>query len=153
MSTTYTVNTQEEDSSLRALAANHYQLQVAKSVASGDGSPTCNVVYSSAFLASMMSVSWTTTYGLNWTADIPDPGAKVTHSGEWQQCSLGSSYDLDETGLWKPNQQDRSANPDALHVGRNGYRTAVHIIVGVQDPKTGDWAPVCLPILFSKAEH
>ena len=141
-SITYTVIVQEDDASLGTLGGNHYNLQVAKSVSTPNGPPSFNVVYKSAFLANTMSVAWNTTYGLNWVTNIPSPGTVVTYSGKWQQCSLGDSYDLNTSGQWIPNQNNPNADPNSLNVGSNGYQTAVHIIVGVQDPVSQGWTPV-----------
>ena len=82
--TTYTVNVQEEASSIETLSKDKYNLQVAKSVSSPNASPSFNVVYSSASLGPNMSVSWTVQYGLNWTTNIPAPAAQVTYSEVWQ---------------------------------------------------------------------
>jgi len=140
--TTYTTITQEQNSDLDLLSQNNFQLQVAKSVSSPNGPATYNVVYQSKFLANNMDVAWTTVYGLNWTTNVPASGAQVVYSGEWQQCSLGSSYDLNQEGEWVPNQNDPNADPKSLNVGSNGYQTAVNVIVGVQDPTTLEWTPI-----------
>ena len=144
---TYTVNVQEGKPSLETLSTDGYNLQVAKSVSSPNASPIFNVVYSSASLGPNMSVSWTVQYGLNWTQNVPDPGAKVTYSGAWQACSIGQSYNLDPAGEWVVNDKDPNANPNSLNVGSNGYSGPVNIVVGVQNPETQDWATVCyLPV-------
>ncbi|KPA37221.1 splicing factor 3b [Fusarium langsethiae] len=138
---TYTATAQQGGDDLRMLFEQRYNLQVAKSVAGPDGSPHFNVVYQSRSLAPTMSVSWTLEYGLNWTADPPNSGARVRYWGYWQPCDLGASYDLDEAGWWVPNQNNPNTQPNALNVGRNGYQTPVHIIVGVQDAN-GSWQPI-----------
>lgn len=142
--TTYTTITQESPADIDLLGPNSYQLQVAKSVANPDGTPSYNVVFQSHYLATSMSVAWTTTYGLNWTKDINAPGAAVTFGGEWQQCGLGESYSLDQNGLWVAAQSNPNAKANSLNVASNGYQTDVHIVVGVQDA-TGTWAPVSIP--------
>ena len=145
--TTYTVNVQETQPSIETLSNDKYNLQVAKSVSSPSASPSFNVVYSSAFLGPNMSVSWTVQYGLNWTTNVPAPAAQVTYSGVWQACSAGQSYNLDPAGEWVVNDKDPNAKQDSLNVGSNGYQEPVNIIVGVQNPETQDWAPVCyLPV-------
>ncbi|KAJ5678615.1 hypothetical protein N7462_006859 [Penicillium macrosclerotiorum] len=139
--TTYTAITQEEGADLATLSTNHYNLQVAKSVSTPGGSPTYNVVYRSSFLAYNMSVAWTTTYGINWTIEIPTQGAQITYAGRWQSCALGQSYDLDQKGEWVANQKNPYEHKDSVNVGGNHYPIPVHIIVGVQDPATLKWTP------------
>ena len=141
--TIYTTVTQESTQDLKTLKDNKYNLQVAKSVAASDGkTPIFNVVYTSQNLAPSMTVKWTTLYGLNWTSQVPNLGAQVTYNGKWQSCDLGQSFDLDEYGLWQANQNNPNAKRDYLNVGSNGYATPVNIVVGVQDPRSGDWTPV-----------
>ena len=133
--------TQEETKDLGILGPNKYKLQVAKSVSNG-GTPTFNIVYQSQELAAEMSVAWSTTYGLNWTAKMPAKGAEVKFSGIWQECGLGQSYDLDTTGLWVPNQNNAKADKNSVNVGANHYPVPVHVMVGVKDEETGKWHPV-----------
>ena len=110
--TTYTINVQEEASSVETLSKENYNLQVAKSVTGSNGSPSFNVVFSSQFLAPSMSVSWTVQYGLNWTSNIPAPAAQVTYGGAWQAYSIGQSYNLDHAGEWVVNDKDPNAKPN-----------------------------------------
>ena len=93
-----------------------------------------------------MTISWTTIYGLNWTATIPAAGTKVEHGGLWQPCNLGESFNLNDSGQWVSTTTNPYADKASLNVGSNGYKhpTGVHIMVGVQDPATGDWAPATL---------
>jgi hypothetical protein len=139
--TSYTVIVQEEDPQLSQLSQNHYNLQVAKAVSSGGGPPQFTMVYMSTVLAPVMSIGWTVTYGLNWTTEIPSPGASVIYGGRWQQCDFGSSYDLNETGSWSVNNNDSNKDSKSLNVGRNGYSEAVHMMVGVKNTH-GEWKPV-----------
>lgn len=144
MTTTYQAFVWETKEDIDRLQSSKYNLQVAKSVANPDGKPSFNVIYASHILGPNMSVSWTTQYGLNWTTDIPDPGAKVTYSGHWQPCSLGQSFDIDDDGFFVENDNNPDARDDSLNIGSNNYGDpdGVNIIIGVQDSK-GDWNPVC----------
>ncbi|KAM0546262.1 hypothetical protein ACHAPJ_010945 [Fusarium lateritium] len=135
--TTSKIFIQQGPSTLRALASNGYQLHVAKSVSGPSGTPSFNTVYQSQFISPNIEIQWTTIYGLNWTTSVSAPGAQVTIGGNWQQCSLGDSYDLDSFGEWVANQGNPSAKSNSLNVGKNGFQEPVNIIVGVQDP-TGD---------------
>lgn len=85
MGNTYNPVVQEDESDLKTLGSQDYQLQVAKCVANPpDTPPTFNVVYASKMLAPNMDVSWQTQYGLNWSTNVPAKGAKVEYSGFWQ---------------------------------------------------------------------
>ena len=140
---TYNPVIQETGQDLEILGANHYNLQVAKAVSSPGGKATFNIVYASKDLEPTMSVAWTTKYGLNWTTNIPNPGAKVICSGSWQACPAGQSFDLSKVGTWKVSENNTNADKNSLNVGSNMYSTAVNIVVGVFDPDTKKWAPVC----------
>ena len=146
--TSYTAVVQEADPSLEALSKNGWNLQVAKCVSSPKGAPVFNVVYSSSYLAANMSVSWTVQYGLNWTENIPTPGAQVTYTGDWSECSLGQSLNLDKAGAWQFNNNDPHADSNSLNVGSNGYQAPVNIVVGIKDPNTGDWSPASHPSVY-----
>lgn len=141
--TTYTVEVQEQLQSLETLSTQGYNLQVAKSVSSPTSQPSFNVIFSSNSLSPNISVTWAEQYGLNWTMNVPTPGAQVTCTGAWQACSLGQSYNLDHAGEWIVNDSDPNADAHSLNIGSNGYQTPVNVIVGVQDPNTQAWAPVC----------
>ncbi|KAF4334657.1 splicing factor 3b [Fusarium beomiforme] len=140
--TTYTIITQQGRTELATLSGQNYQLQVAKSVSSPSGQPSFNMVYQSQFLGPNMEVQWTTTYGLNWTTNIPSAGSTVVYSGDWQQCNLGDSYDLNSVGEWVPNQNNPNSKSNSLNIGKNNYQEAVNVIVGVQDASTGHWKPI-----------
>jgi hypothetical protein len=118
-----------------------YSLQVAKGVIAWGREPQFNIVYMSKGLAPIMSVNWTTTYGLNWTTEIPPLGAAVRIGGPWQQCDFGSSYDLDQTGSWRVNNNIPSGDRNSLNIGRNAYSHQVHVMIGVKDTH-GEWRPV-----------
>ncbi|KAM3479656.1 hypothetical protein MY8738_005356, partial [Beauveria namnaoensis] len=130
---------QEGTEDLKSLANNHYNLQVAKAVSAPGGSAQFNVVYASKSLAPNMTVEWGTNYGLNWTTEIPNPGAKVTYAGRWQACQLGESYDLTETGGWEINNDDPHKDKYSVNVGKNDYSQPIHVIVGIRDEQTGSW--------------
>ncbi|RYP89693.1 hypothetical protein DL770_004181 [Monosporascus sp. CRB-9-2] len=139
--TTHDITVQERSDDLQSLNRNHYSLQVAKSASAPGGSPVFNIVYMSKHLAPNMSVSWKEQYGLNWSETVPDPGAEVVYSGNWQTCNSGQSYDLDANGEWVFNGNNPHANAASLNVGVNNYR-AVHVIVGIQDSSTKTWMPI-----------
>ncbi|OJZ79686.1 hypothetical protein ASPFODRAFT_54811 [Aspergillus luchuensis CBS 106.47] len=136
---TKTLVVQEYKNDRDRLSPNHYNLQVAKSVASSNGDPQFNVVYSSQILGPNMTISWTPKYGLNWTQNIPNQSAKVTYSGEWQDCALGDTYDLDSTGSWVKINGYKDADPEALNISKNGYGLDVNVIVGIYDPASSKW--------------
>jgi hypothetical protein len=142
MGTNYDVNVREYDDDVTTLGNNHYYLQVAKSVAGGGGSPTYNVVYAARQSAPHTDVVWKTTYGLNWISQVPDPGATVTCSGEWQECDLGQSYDLNINGIWSVHDKDPNAKKNAVNVGQNNYVSGVNIVVGIYDSAADLWSPV-----------
>ncbi|KAJ4251400.1 hypothetical protein NW762_011382 [Fusarium torreyae] len=129
--TTSKIIIQQGSSSLRALANNGYQLHVAKSVSGPSGTPSFNMVYQSQSISPNIEIQWTATYGLNWTTSVSAPGAQVTISGNWQQCNLGDSYDLDSSGEWVADQSNPSAKSNSLNVGKNGFQEPVNIIIGV----------------------
>jgi len=137
----YNAITQENDSDLTILENNHYGLQVAKSVASGDKAPDFTMVYQSHILTYSMDVQWTITYGMNFCTDIPSPGLTVTYGGRWTECALGDSYDLNTIGKWIPNQNNPAADPNSVNVGKNGFQTPVYIIVGVKSDD-GSYLPI-----------
>ncbi|KAM3458393.1 hypothetical protein MY3296_000599 [Beauveria thailandica] len=123
MTSTYTVNVNQTSKDRRILNANKYNLQIAKSASHPGGSPKFNIVYKSTHLAPEMDVSWTETYGLNWTQKVPAPGARVTYNGNWQECQLGDSNDLNSNGS-------------------NGYGSPINILVGIQDPNSQQWTAI-----------
>ncbi|EFY88804.1 hypothetical protein MAC_05239 [Metarhizium acridum CQMa 102] len=137
MTTTLTV--QEGASDLAFLSKNHYNLQVAKAVSAPGGKPMFNVVYKSTSLAPNMEVSWTPEYGLNWTTQMADPGAKVIYTGNWQACKLGESYNLTNVGEWVINNKDPNKDANSVNVGSNGYPQAVNIVVGIWNQDTQSW--------------
>ncbi|KAM3435089.1 hypothetical protein MY4824_005089 [Beauveria thailandica] len=119
-----------------------YNLQIAKSASHPGGSPKFNIVYKSTHLAPEMDVSWTETYGLNWTQKVPAPGARVIYNGNWQECQLGDSYDLNSNGDWQSNSNNPNAHQNALNVGSNGYGIPINILVGIQDPNSQQWTAI-----------
>lgn len=145
---TYNPIVQEHEGDLLVLSQSQYQLQVAKSVSSPRGTPQFNVVFASRALAPEMSISWTAQYGLNWTTSVPAQGATVVYSGNWQACSAGQSYDLDSIGEWVVNDNNPYADANSLNIGSNGYSMPVNVVVGVEDPSTGQWQPVCVLIIL-----
>ena len=79
---TYTVVVQEFKNDREVLDASKYNLQVAKSVSTGedDTEPQYNVVYQSKFLAPRMTISWSEDYALNWVQTMPtDSSVKVKY--------------------------------------------------------------------------
>ncbi len=147
MGTTYKVNITEYPGDVATLKG--YFLQVAKSVAGANGSsPTYTVVYSAHESAPNTGVQWQETYGLNWMTEVPNPGATVTCTGQWQQCALGTSYDLTADGEWSLDTSDPNAQANAVNVGKNNYVDSsgnlipVNIVVGVQGQSTNEWNPV-----------
>jgi len=139
--TTTTVSVQETSGDLAALQKNHYWLQVAKSVATSDGTETFKVVFSSSSLGPNMNVAWTETFGLNWVSKVPAPGANVTFGGDWQACAIGESFDLNDVGIWEKNLNDTHASNSSVNVGNNGFTSAVNIIVGIQGSDNA-WNPI-----------
>ncbi|KAF5122599.1 hypothetical protein E5D57_013085 [Metarhizium anisopliae] len=142
MAMTTTLTIQENADDLQFLAGSHYNLQVAKAVSSPGGKPTFNVVYKSKSLAPNISVSWSPTYGLNWSRKMANPGAKVLYAGNWQACDLGQSYDLTKVGEWVINNNDTNRDPNSVNVGNNGYPEAVNIVVGILNPETQKWEAI-----------
>ena len=139
---TYEVIVQERpEPDLKYLGDNDYNLAVAKSVADSDGKSTFNTIYDSRFLAPNMDIRWTTTYGVNFSLDVPTKGAKVTYAGLWQECGAGDGYILDKNGVWKPNTGDKNNKKDYLNV-LNHYTKDACIIIGTQDPNSLEWQPV-----------
>ncbi|KAM3426031.1 hypothetical protein NHJ13734_009715 [Beauveria thailandica] len=124
MTSTYTVNVNQTSKDRRILNANKYNLQIAKSASHPGGSPKFNIVYKSTHLAPEMDVSWTETYGLNWTQ------------------KLGDSYDLNSNGDWQSNSNNPNAHQNALNVGSNGYGSPINILVGIQDPNSRQWTAI-----------
>lgn len=144
---TYNVTVQEPTEERSLLSANHYNLQLAKAVSTGNGPPIYNMVFASSSLAPTMSITWGVTYGMNWTANIPAAGATVQYGGDWQECVAGASYDITTDGGWIVNNTNANKKDTALNVGKNGYPQAVHIMIGVKSTvkdKDGKykWQPV-----------
>lgn len=146
MSTTYSASIDESPADLKLLVSNNFSIQLAKTVVSG-GNSTTNVVFKSKTLAPGMNIEWTDTYGLNWTTGMPSAGAKVEFNGNWQACTLGDSYTLNDEGLWVAAQNDPNFKQNALNVASNDYAQAVNIIVGVQS-QSGNWEPVSIHSAF-----
>ncbi|KAL6704141.1 hypothetical protein ACN47E_008701 [Coniothyrium glycines] len=138
--TTYQVIVQETPSDLAWLKLNGYNLAVAKSVITG-GRTVTNTIYGGSLLGPTMSVSWTEIYGMNYTVDVPTPGAQVTVSGDWQKCVLGQGYKLNSTGNWDSNTGDPKNEASCVNA-LNEFSSDARIIVGTQDPKTGEWVPI-----------
>lgn len=121
----------------KKLSENHYNFQIAKSVITGTGGTTCNVVWQSRSIAPKTSISWKNIYGLNWTAKMPAAGLPVTLSGNWQACSIGDIYDLDKNGFWIEAELADNGDAKFMNVGKVNYTHpdgghGIHIVVGVQ---------------------
>jgi len=126
---------------------NQWNLQVAKAVASGTGTPTYNLVWQSRAQAPITSLSWKVEYALGWTASVPGQGVQVSIMGNWQPCNKGEAYEINSIGYW-----DRSTEPadpnDAgwLKVSKINYRypgvLGVHIVVGIRNAETGRYDPI-----------
>lgn len=141
---TYAAIIEEGPEDLNILRKSDINLHVAKLISSPAGPPTFNVVYTSTALERLTIVAWNTEYGLNWTTNVPAPGAEFPCSGNWQPCDLGSSYDLTDEGEWTWSDGNLHADRESANIGENGYTSGVNIIVGVQDPFTLEWTPVCV---------
>jgi len=116
----------------------HYSFQFAKSVVGTDGELTFNVVWQSCALSPSTSIKWTPVYGLNWTLSLPTGGLVVDIGGLWQQCDLGESYDILDTGLWAPSDpSSATCKKDYLNIGNNGFKygeyLGIHILVGIKN--------------------
>ncbi len=123
------------------LKKNHWNFQIAKSVAIADGSVSYNVVWQSKSIAPHTRISWKDRYALNWTADVPAEGLSVTVSGEWQLCALGGAYDLDENGFWAKSPASVKRDSKFMTVGGVNYAypgaDGIHIVVGIQNADDG----------------
>jgi hypothetical protein len=138
-----TIEVWEDRNNAKKLSDNKWNFQIAKSVNNGDGSTSINVVWMSKTGAPRTKITWQDVYALNWTAVVPDPGISVTVSGEWQSCSPGQSFDLDENGFWVTSpKHGPSFDPKFMNVGEVLYKykgvDGIHIVIGVQNP-SGDF--------------
>lgn len=140
--TTYTAIVQENHEDFDLLYSNNYILQLAKSVLGSGAHPTFNIIFKSIPLAPNMNISWRTQYALNWTTTIPSQGNQLTVMGPWQPCDLGQSFDLGIDGSWTSNQGNPHVDPKSLNIGRNGFSTAVNVVIGVQNPEANGYTPV-----------
>ncbi|KAK0742915.1 hypothetical protein B0T18DRAFT_430310 [Schizothecium vesticola] len=129
------------------IGKNNWNLQVAKAVASGTGSPTYNLVWQSRALAPITSLSWKVEYALGWTANVPGQGVQVSIMGNWQQCNKGEAYEINSNGYWDRSKEP--ANPDDagwLKVAKINYRypgvLGLHIVVGIRNADTGRFDPI-----------
>ncbi|KAK4200938.1 hypothetical protein QBC40DRAFT_296174 [Triangularia verruculosa] len=151
MSDIRTLHWYESAADNQSIAANGWRFQVAKSVATANAAPTFNIVWQSQGIAPATDISWKVEYALNWTAQVPASGVKVTVGGAWQQCNKGDSYDLNEHGYWVPSATP--AGPDGagwLNVGAINYSypgvLGIHIVVGVKNNETGRFEPIFLDL-------
>ncbi|KAK0647009.1 hypothetical protein B0T16DRAFT_458876 [Cercophora newfieldiana] len=129
------------------IKSNGWNLQVAKAVASGTGSPTISLVWQSRAMSPITSIQWKVEYALGWTAVVPDQGVQVSISGVWQSCAKGEAYEINTDGFWERSKQP--ADPkDAgwLNVANVNYRypgvVGVHIVVGIRNAETGRFDPI-----------
>jgi len=133
-SPTRTLTLWESQYNAARLFRDHWNFQIAKSVATGSGKLEYNVIWQSKGIAPNTDISWTTNYALNWTADVPAKGMTVRLSGSWQPCAPGQVYDLDVEGFWAKSSV--SPDPNFLNVGkvnRNPDLDGIHIVVGIQN--------------------
>lgn len=130
-----TIQVWETAYNAKELSQNHWNFQIAKSVATGSGGKAFNIVWQSKNVAPSTTISWKSVYGLNWTAEIPAEGLSVTLSGDWQACSLGDIYDLDSNGFWTTSTAKADSN--YMNVGKVNYAypnvDGIHIVVGIQN--------------------
>lgn len=143
MPTRYAAQIDESQMDRQILHRNNYLVHLAKSVVAGGGDAEFNVVFESKLIAPHMNISWGTTYGLNWTTEMPIPGADITFAGDWQTCELGQSYTVTPDGSWFAERNDPRADKESLNVASNDYPKEVHILVGVKN-SAGRWTPVSL---------
>jgi hypothetical protein len=139
-STLRTIQVYESAFDANKLQQNKWTFVIAKCVADGVGTPgRFNVIWQSKGIAPNILIEWKDVYGLNWTANVPDPGASITLGGNWQYCGLGQVYDLNETGFWSAS----SAAGDSrfMNVGKVNYKypgsDGVHIVIGIQNSDGG----------------
>ncbi|RYP58044.1 hypothetical protein DL769_009138 [Monosporascus sp. CRB-8-3] len=125
------------------LSQNHWNFQIAKSVATSSTEKTFNVVWQSKNIAPSTTIAWNSIYALNWTATVPADGLSVTLCGKWQTCSNGEIYDLDTNGFWTTS----SATPKEqyMNVGKVNYAypgvDGIHIVVGILN-NSGSFDPI-----------
>jgi len=141
--TTYDVIVESPPADRNALENNKYLLQVARSVSSLGKPAKFNVVFQTKPPKLISYLSLVDRYGLNWVSRVPASGAEVKVEGNWQAVQLGDSYDLTDRGLWAPSSKNPNADLHSLNVGKNENTSAVHVVVGVQNPDTQIWTPVC----------
>ena len=102
MSTTYTIEIEENQADVMALETNEYDLALARFVSTTGpaGAPVSNTVFMSRPAAAHITLKWTEDYGINFTDTESSGGATITTMGKWQPINLGDSYTLDATGVW-----------------------------------------------------
>lgn len=142
-----TLNWYESADDSTAIISNGWNFQIAKSVATGTGTPTYNLVWQSQALAPITTISWKVQYALSWTAAVPTAGVKVKIQGQWQKCDKGQSFDIDNNGYWQPSATKPDPTDAAwLKVGNINYSypgvLGLHIVVGVFNAVTGKFEPI-----------
>ena len=127
------------------LSRNGFRWQVSRPFVSRTGEVT-NTVWKSLSIAPRNSVSWSTTYALNWslTPLVEDTG-RIRVNGPWQACKLGAAYDLDQFGFWKPSVVP--GRPGHMMVGVNHFSdpdndAGIYIVIGQRVDSKGEWEPV-----------
>ena len=140
-----TLNWFESESDTKIIKSNNWNLNVAKCVTTGSGEPIFNVIWQSQAVAPIIRIQWKEEYALGWTADVPSEGVRVSIAGRWQKCDKGQSYSINELGYWEPSSNPVGP-PGWLKVGKIDYAypgvAGIHIIVGVKNPRTGEFEPV-----------
>ncbi|KAH6877102.1 hypothetical protein B0T10DRAFT_520551 [Thelonectria olida] len=126
------------------IQGNHWNFQITQAVAAGQASPESNIIWKSKALAPFTAISWKDRYALNWTATLPLPGVELSIYGNWQPCSKGQVFDLNENGFWAPSRAP--GKPGWLSVGNINYKypgiPGIHIVVGVLDATSGEYSPI-----------
>ena len=139
-----TLNWYESEADATSIIANNWNLQVAKSVATGSAAPTYNIVWQSQAIAPSTQISWKVQYALAWTAVVPSEGVTVKIRGNWQKCDKGESYDINPLGYWQ--KSDSAGQAGWLNVGKIDYSypgvLGIHIVVGVLNAQTGRYEPI-----------
>lgn len=142
-----TLNWFESEFDATNISNNRWNLQIAKAVASGSGTPTYSMVWKSRALAPITSISWKAEYALAWTATVPTQGAAVRIIGKWQPCNKGESFDINKLGFWQPSAKPAEAsNAGWLNVGNIDYAypnvLGIHIVVGVRNADSNQFEAV-----------
>ncbi|KAL4796121.1 hypothetical protein BDV19DRAFT_388540 [Aspergillus venezuelensis] len=152
-----TIEIFEDQYDIGKLALNHWNLHIAKSVATDKTSALFNVIWQSKHLAPRTEISWENIYALNWTTTVPAQGVSVSLHGSWQPCGLGDAYELLDTGYWG---ESGDADAGYMCVSKVKYSypssSGIHIVIGVKNGGGGFDViyidPTALP-LQSKARY